>query len=36
MPLSVKRLGKDGRNIGLTEIGHTVIVMTAMGIESCD
>jgi hypothetical protein len=24
----VKRLGKNGRNIGLAEIGHTVIVMT--------
>jgi hypothetical protein len=24
----VKRLGKNGRNIGLPEIGHTVIVMT--------
>src|SRR5436305_8001432 len=28
LPLSVKRLGKNGRNIGLAEIGHTVIVMT--------
>ena len=28
LPLSVKRLGKNGRNIGLPEIGHTVIVMT--------
>ena len=24
----MKRLGKNGRNIGLPEIGHTVIVMT--------
>ena len=28
LPLSVKRLGKNGRDIGLPEIGHTVIVMT--------
>jgi hypothetical protein len=28
LPLSVKWLGKNGRNIGLPEIGHTVIVMT--------
>ena len=27
-PLSVRWLGKNGRNIGLPEIGHTVIVMT--------